>query len=427
VLPFITAHVYVHAETQEELQDSIDAGYDRLDALQKEIDSLKGQLQEVGAQKGTLQQAINELELERKKIQADIAYTQNKIGTTDLEISKINLEIGDTEQQIVDDRSAVAEILRRLNEADDSSLIESLLRYRNLSEFWNTISELQQVRDSLGTHVEDLQAHTETLGSQRDQSTEKRSELVQLQSQYSDQNKVLESNTAQKTQLLEETKNKESTYQAQLAQKQATYDQLQSEVRSYESKLQFLLDPSSIPVKGSSVFQWPLDNIIVTQFFGGTEFASRNAAVYGGRPYHPGVDFGAPVGTPIHAPLSGTVRATGNTDEVPGCLSWGKWTLIDHDNGLTTLYAHQSVISVTPGQKVQTGDVIGYTGATGYVTGPHLHFTVYARYDANGSPAVSVQDFSDIKSVTSCGGTKTPVAATNAYLDPMDYLPPYNM
>jgi murein DD-endopeptidase MepM/ murein hydrolase activator NlpD len=218
---------------------------------------------------------------------------------------------------------------------------------------------------------------------------------------------------------LSATKNEEANYQKLLKQQKAAKDQIEKEMRDFEAKLKFILDPSSIPAAGTAVFSWPLDKVIITQFFGGTEFAKRNAAVYGGRAYHPGIDMGTPVGTPIHAPLSGTVRATGNTDAVPGCYSWGKWTLIDHANGLSTLYAHQSVQSVTPGQHVNTGDIIGYSGNTGYSTGPHLHFTVYAK------DGVSVRPFNQIKAVTSCGAATTPVAATDAYLDPLLYLPKY--
>jgi murein DD-endopeptidase MepM/ murein hydrolase activator NlpD len=203
-----------------------------------------------------------------------------------------------------------------------------------------------------------------------------------------------------------------------LAERRAAQEQITKELRDYESKLQFILDPNTIPTAGTRVFDWPLKNVIITQYFGGTEFAARNASVYGGRPYHSGIDLGTPRGTPLYAPLAGTVRATGNTDAVPGCMSWGKWTLIDHANGLSTLYAHQDLISVTPGQRVATGEIIGYTGNTGYSTGPHLHFTVYAQ------DGVTVRRFNEIKTVTSCGPATSPVAATEAYLDPMLYLPP---
>jgi murein DD-endopeptidase MepM/ murein hydrolase activator NlpD len=133
---------------------------------------------------------------------------------------------------------------------------------------------------------------------------------------------------------------------------------------------------------------------------------------------HNGMDLGASVGTKIYAPLSGTVRATGNTDLVPGCYSWGKWALVDHPNGLSSLFAHMSQVSVVAGQKLNTSDIIGYVGNTGYSTGPHLHFTVYV------TEGVSVKQFNQFKAVTSCGAALSPFAAIEAYLDPLDYLPP---
>jgi len=130
------------------------------------------------------------------------------------------------------------------------------------------------------------------------------------------------------------------------------------------------------------------------------------------------MDLGTPTGSKLYAPLTGTVRDTGNTDLVPGCYSWGKWILIDHPNGLSTMYAHLSHIGVVPGQTVRTGDVVGFTGNTGYSTGPHLHWTLYV------TDAVQVRKFNEFKSVTSCGAAKSPFAAIEGYLDPLDYLPP---
>ena len=406
------------AQTKDELEGQIDNLTKRSTEIEREIARLEFQLLQVGAEKSTLQKAINQLELERKKVQADIARTQNLIGATDLEISKLGLEIEDTKGSIEQNKRAIMEILRRLQETESDALIVSLLRYDNLSDFWNVIVELEEVRDNLGKKVKNLIAQNAVLSDQRLTSKEKREKLVELREQYADQNTVLTNNKAEKDQLLKETQNEEALYQQRLAEQKAAYEKLQQELRAYESQLQFLLDPNSIPQKGTAVFDWPLANIVITQYFGGTEFAARNPSIYGGRPYHPGVDLSAPVGTKIYAPLSGTVRATGDTGaEAPGCLSWGKWTLVDHANGLATLYAHQSVISVSPGQSINTNDIIGYTGNTGYTTGPHLHLTVYAK------EGVSIKRFSEIKSVTSCGSARTPVAATGAYLDPMDYLP----
>jgi len=399
------------------LKSQIDERNNRLLEIEKEIASFKKDLQKVGGEKNTLQKNINQLELERKKVQADINYTQNKIGATDLEINKLGLEIENTENTIVLNEQAIAETLRALDESDGKSFVEVVLQFNSLSDFWGQIEELEQIRGVMGDKVKSLISQKKLLEEKHQSSTAKREELVGLKEQYSDQNTVLTGTKAEKAKLLTATKNQEAEYQKLLKQKEAAKELLIKELRDFESKLQFILDPNTIPPKGTVVFNWPLENIIITQYFGGTEFAKQNASVYGGRAYHPGVDFSAPRGSKIFAPLSGTVRATGDTDLVSGCYSWGKWTLIDHPNGLSTLYAHQSVQSVVPGQQVKTGDIIGYSGNSGYSTGPHLHFTVYAK------AGVSVRKFSEIKAVTSCGAATTPVAATDAYIDPMVYLP----
>ena len=410
--------VFAQPAEVEELQQEIAERNNRLAEIEAEIAKFEAELQEVGAEKETLQSAIRQLELERQKINAELSKTETQITATDLEINKLILDINRTERDIAESANAIASIIREQYRAGDDSLIELLLRHERLSEFWSTYEAHENVRNVMTARVAALEAARAELAAQRATNEAKRAELSDLRARYANQNEVLLSNKQEQAELLEITRNEEQSYQQLLADRRAAQEQILRELREFESQLQFILDPNTIPAPGTQVFDWPLANIIITQRFGGTEFAARNAAAYGGRPYHPGVDFGAPRGTPIYAPLTGTVRAVGNTDAVPGCYSWGKWSLIDHANGLSTLYAHQDVIAVSPGQKVSTGDLIGYVGNTGFSTGPHLHFTVYAK------EAVSVRRFSDIKTVTSCGAATTPVAATEGYLDPMLYLPP---
>lgn len=412
-----TPDVFAQSEI-DRLRTEIEDRNSRLSEIEQEIAQYEGELQEVGAEKKTLQSAINQLELERKKVNAEINKTENLISSTDLEINKLILEITRTEKDVDATEDAIAEIIRSEYKKNENTLIEMLLSHERLSDFWNTLQATESVRNTMTTKVSQLDSFKLLLEEQRDENERKRNELSTLKRKYSNQNEVLVNNKAEQAELLEVTKSEEQTYQQLLAEKREAQEQLLAELRSFESELQFILDPNTIPAAGTAVFDWPMESIVITQRFGGTEFAARNAGVYGGRAYHPGVDFGAPRGTPIYAPLTGTVRATGNTDAVPGCYSWGKWTLVDHANGLSTLYAHQDVIGVSPGQKVNTGEVIGYVGNTGFSTGPHLHFTVYAK------EGVNVRRFNEIKTVTSCGAATTPVAATEAYIDPMLYLPP---
>ena len=86
--------------------------------------------------------------------------------------------------------------------------------------------------------------------------------------------------------------------------------------------------------------------------------------------YHSGVDYRAPEGTPVYAANSGTVKLA------KSLFFSGKLVLIDHGLGLFTQYAHLSEISVSPGQQIEKGEQIGLSGATGRVSGPHLHWGV---------------------------------------------------
>ena len=132
-----------------------------------------------------------------------------------------------------------------------------------------------------------------------------------------------------------------------------------------------LMAPGTDTVFADGALQWPLS-------VAGTITSSqgyRTDPFTGEVSYHSGTDISAPEGTPILAAADGTVTIANATDSWGG--SYGYYVKIDHEGGLTTLYAHCSSICVTAGQQVKAGQVIAYVGHTGRATGPHLHFEVH--------------------------------------------------
>jgi murein DD-endopeptidase MepM/ murein hydrolase activator NlpD len=133
------------------------------------------------------------------------------------------------------------------------------------------------------------------------------------------------------------------------------------------------------PVTGGKHWQWPMKEGSYTL---GTPYHQSGSMWSLG--YHTGQDLVAPPGTPIYAPADGKVVHAG-----PGG-AYGNMTELEHAGGVITLYAHQTTIKVSMGQSVKRGDLIGTVGATGNVTGPHLHWEV--RVPGVDNPFVAGQD-----------------------------------
>lgn len=124
---------------------------------------------------------------------------------------------------------------------------------------------------------------------------------------------------------------------------------------------------------GTDIFAWPLpQSFTITSPFG-----YRKDPFTGEVTYHSGTDIAAPAGTPILAAADGTVTIANGADPWGG--SYGYYIKLDHGEGMETLYAHCSAITVTAGQRVRQGEVIGYVGTTGNSTGNHLHFEVLEK------------------------------------------------
>ncbi len=409
-LPFLSS-----AQTASDLQKEIDNHNVQIAQLDKEITRYQKELDAVSNQKQTLQTALAQLNLSIKKVTASINITKNQISSTELQIQQLNRGIADKQSSIDTEEAGLAEVVRVLSRAESASLVVQLLNSDTISTAWQDISTLGSLQDAINTQLTALASQKQSLADTKSAQEQKRAQLLRQQQTLTAQQGSLNATKKAQSELLSKTKNQESTYQSILAQKQAARAAFEQALTDLQAKLQYIVDPSQITPAGQGILHWPVDSVRVTQYFGNTAFAQSGA--YNGKG-HNGVDFAASIGTPLRAALTGTVIGTGNTDAVRGCYSFGKWVMIKHGNGLSTMYAHLSQIAASQGQAVSTGDVIGYSGDTGYATGPHLHFGVYV---SSATQIIPLGQATNQR--TPCAGAVMPVAPLTGYLNPLSYLP----
>ena len=400
------------AQTTVDIKQQIDQRNQDIANLEKEIAGYQAQINTLDTQANSLYSTIKSLQLTQKKLADNIKVTENKIAEQNLEIVDLSVKIVKHTDNISDDKKIIINTFNVIQERDDISIFDILLGSKSISQVISSLDELGVLQSDISSHINDLSKAKAGFESTKTSKEQARANLVALNKQLNDQKAVVVSTATAENKLLKDTKQSEIQYQAILAEKARLKDSFENELLNLQSQLKNNVDPNKLPSTGSGVLSWPLDSITITQYFGNTSFSTANPQIYNGKG-HTGVDFRAAIGTPVKAALTGVVSGIGNTDLVSGCYSFGKWVMIKHNNGLSTLYAHLSVQSVAVGSAVTTGQIIGYSGNTGYTTGPHLHFGVYATQGVVIGPLINSKN---------CHNAIIPVAPFEAYLNPLSYL-----
>ncbi len=131
------------------------------------------------------------------------------------------------------------------------------------------------------------------------------------------------------------------------------------------SSTRMLAATTVLGMLGCGLPRWPVEGPIIAPF--GVRWEADGPTI------HRGVDIVVPTGTPVYAMSSGTVSFAGTMTD------FGLVVLLDHRDGISTLYAHLSEILVVEGQAVTRDESLGLSGASGNATGPHLHFEIRGR------------------------------------------------
>lgn len=343
------------------------------DDLDNELQDVQGQIDESRSTQASWQAIITDITEKLKAIQAELDEATRKLQAIKKEQDQVNLQIKQLQEEI-----QKAEIQLRARQAilnkrvrviymhGQLSYIEVILGANSFSDFANRLELLKRIIRSDFNLIQEIQQRKAAIEAKKVEIEKEKARLDELASEAQKVQDEVKAKKAEQQRVLAHAR----TQQDAAKQMEADLIARSNEIRQMiQSRMQQNSGSDQI-VHGNGTFIWPCNGPITSPF------GYRTHPIFGTTIYHSGIDIGVDYNTPIHAADGGTVILAG------WCGGYGNAVIIDHGNGLQTLYGHNTSVAVSEGQTVSQGQVIAYSGSTGYSTGPHCHFEVRRNGEA---------------------------------------------
>lgn len=370
------------AQAKTSSQSKLDKINQNIKEAQKELDSLDDQVADKKAYSDALmkkidllQDKLDALESNRDDLQSEIDAVQKRIDETQAEINKAEKEIEKKEQEFDGVYEEYCQRLRAMYISGNVSMLEVLLESGDISSILTRAEMVKSVSEQDSATLDDLMTKMEEINKEREELANNKIQLGKdkdsLNSRKQELQKSIDEYNSSKAELnaeVEECNAALASLDDKRSEVKETIDTNQEQKRQIEAEINNALSGSGSNKPGSGNY-----NPGTGQLAYPTSYRQISAGYpnYSNGSYHGGVDWPCPTGTAVHAADSGVVVIAKKLT-----YSYGQYILIDHGNGLSTLYAHNSSLVVGVGDKVSKGQIIAYSGESGNATGPHVHFEV---------------------------------------------------
>ena len=340
------------ASKKSEAEKTIGTVYEQLHAIQIELDTATAELKQVQADRIRLDQDITKTEAELKAAQERL-QSREKVFYKRVRDIYINGRL---------------------------SYLDVVVGSKDFSDFANRMEMLKRILQADMELINTIKTEREEIASKKAKLEADRAKVLELEKVAQEKQTIINQKKAERQAVLERAMNDRDTADR-------AYNELMASSASITAMLQQRAAERAAAaaaasqggggggatttwVQGTGQLAAPVNAPITS------DFGWRIHPIYGTSRLHAGTDFGVDEGTPVHAADGGVIVEAG------WISGYGYTVIIDHGNGMSTLYAHNSDVAVSPGQTVSKGQVVSYSGNTGGSTGPHLHFEVRI----NGEP-----------------------------------------
>ena len=369
--------LFVHADTAL-TNDKIKESEESKKQAEEERKALKSSLTNVKSLLADLETTRNNLEDYIRKLDSDLADINDKIDRLNRLISDKEFEIQTTERELEEARAvedtqynAMKRRIRFVYEHGEASTAEMLLSSKSFVDFLNKAEFINKMSAYDRRMLDSYVAAKNAVDAKEQALVEQKADLEEARAAVLNEQNAVEELMADKENEITvyegDIQNKEAAiaeYQAMIAEQDQIIKDLEAAI--LEEKKRLLAENKKAIVYDGGQFKWPAPSYTRIS----DDYGYRTHPILGTQQFHNGVDMAAPNGSPILAAYDGEVIAASYS------ASMGNYIMIDHGDGLITIYMHASSLSVSSGTMVARGEQIGCVGSTGRSTGPHLHFSV---------------------------------------------------
>lgn len=333
-----------------------------LDEVKDEQKDVKKDLSDAETEVADILIEIDDMNNEIAELDSILEANQQEINKTEDEIDELEKEIKKLEDKIEERFDILKDRAKSYQEnGGNINYLEVILGAKDFSEFISRVSAMTKIADSDADLIEEQEEDKQKVENKLEEAEELKEELKAIEEKMEDQKS---SKKEQKDALKEKESELKDTVK-KLELKDDKLSDLEEKIISEQSEsagVSFSAD------SGNGELGWPTD---------GGYISSPMKMRWGKQ--HKGIDIARTdrsTSPPIYAAESGTIESAGFNSG-----GYGNMVMINHGNGLKTLYGHMSSIKVSDGQKVERGEQIGVMGSTGNSTGIHLHFEVHKNGD----------------------------------------------
>ena len=357
--------------------------------LTNQLDSIQQQVNQQNAAKADAETVIGSVSEQLRQIEEQLRQATAELGTikeqrvaVENDITLNERHLAEAQKRLEGRESVFYKRVRDIYINGRLSYLDVVIGSKDFSDFANRLEVLKRIIGSDITLINEIKKERADIEAHKQKLEADRAKLVELEKSALAKQAEIEQKKAERNVVLQKAQNDRATAMQAIEELNASSAQVSAMLKERQAARAAAAAAAAAAaqssggqgasdnwVQGTGQLGWPVSGEITSPY------GYRVHPIWGTTIYHSGIDIGVDEGTPVHAADGGVVVWSGWMG------GYGYAVVIDHGNGLSTLYGHNSELAVDEGQSVAKGQVISYAGSTGNSTGPHVHFEVRVNGD----------------------------------------------